>query len=77
MNVGAAITAALQEQRRRDWNRMLLTDRGTLRAWLWWGWHIDRPGGLGYPGTEYPHPRTFRLQDMLIRCGISPRSCGH
>lgn len=53
-SVAGALDAALRADRRRQLGELLSDpDAGSaFRAWAWWGWHIGRPGGLGYPGLE-------------------------
>ena len=57
MNAGQAITAAMRDQRKRDFHlmrrRSCAEHYNVLMAWLWWGWDINGRGGLGYPGIEY------------------------
>lgn len=56
-SAAGALDAALRADRRRQLGELLAgpdsyRHRSALLAWSWWGWHIGRPGGLGYPGLE-------------------------
>lgn len=58
MKVAKAITMGMREQRNRDLRRAMWGGWGydypeLIKAWCWWGWHLNRPGGLGEPGFTY------------------------
>lgn len=57
MNVGQAITEAMRDQRKRDWLHAIGGGWGRdnivwLQRYLWWGWDVCGPGGIGKPGVE-------------------------